>query len=190
MGGGDHAVFFPLCHFAHEGIGDLADGGGLHQVQAAQRLALFADMGEHLRAGRIGNAREVDLEEFGEGAPVIGRVQHAVNIVEHLDLARPRIAGGGAKFRMTPLPLGRGWGRGFHTTGARTTHTLRRIRGSSLSLKGEGILPRHVGVGGINPGGLADGGVELGVEVESAFGWSVARRIGRRSVVGVEVEGG
>jgi hypothetical protein len=35
-------------------------------VQAAELLALFADVAEGLRGSGIGNAREVDLEEFGK----------------------------------------------------------------------------------------------------------------------------
>ncbi len=97
MGCGDLVVrLLRLCPiFRHERIGRLADGGGFHQVQTAQRLALLADVLEHLGRCRIGNAREVDLEKLGKGFAVIGRMQHAVDIVEHLDLGRPRIAGGG-----------------------------------------------------------------------------------------------
>ena len=72
--------------FGEEGIGRIADGGGFHQVQAAQGLALLANVFEDLRAGWVGNAREVDFEEFGESLAISGAVQHAVYLVEHLDL--------------------------------------------------------------------------------------------------------
>ena len=55
-------------------------------------------------------------------------MQHTVDIVEHLDLARPRFAGGGTEVVIRP-----------------------------------GL------VGGVDPGGLADGGVELEVKIQGAM---------------------
>ena len=55
-------------------------------------MASYELLGDHLS-----NMRKIDLEEFGEGLAVIGAVQHAVDIVENLDLGRPRIVGGRAE---------------------------------------------------------------------------------------------
>ena len=74
-------------------------------MQAAELLALFADCREDFGRGGIGHAREIDLEEFGEGRAIVRRVEHAVDVIEHLDLARPRVAGGGAEVVVGPAWL-------------------------------------------------------------------------------------
>ena len=54
-----------------------------HQVKSAKLAALFGDMRKDLRAGRIGNAREIDFQELRIGAAVVRRMEDAIDIIEH-----------------------------------------------------------------------------------------------------------
>ena len=70
-------------------------------MQAAKLAALFGDMGEDLGLGRIGNAREIDFQELRIGPPVIGRMQHAIDIVEDAEFVGQFV-----------LPIDLRWGGG------------------------------------------------------------------------------
>lgn len=56
-------------------------------MQSAQLFTLTTNVGEDLGTGRIGNAREIYLQKLGIGLAIIRRMEDAIDVVEHLDLA-------------------------------------------------------------------------------------------------------
>ena len=69
----------------------------LHQVKSAELAALFGDMRKDLRAGRIGNAREIDFQELRIGAAIIRRMEHAVDIFEDEEFVWQILPNGGGE---------------------------------------------------------------------------------------------
>ena len=55
--------------------------------------ALFGNMRKDLWRGRIGDAREIDFQKLRISRAVIGRVQHAIDIVEDLHFIRGAVGG-------------------------------------------------------------------------------------------------